>query len=317
MVAVADIAYVVYDHPDLDEAERFYRDFGLVTAARRPDELLMRGADGQPYCYVARKADRPRAVAIGMRVNSREDLERAAREEGVEMEPIDCLGGGWRVRLASPMGVDFELVHGCRPLEPLPMRDPLVLNHASNKARRGQWQRAVTEPAQVLRLGHVALVSSDFKSHAQWLQQRLGMKPSDILYDGTPDNALGGFFHCTGGDDWVDHHTIALFPAPVCGIHHASFEVQDFDAQFHGNKFLLAQGRKPLWGVGRHILGSQVFDYWFDPQGNVVEHFTDGDLVRPGKAPDYHQVADDSLAQWGPPISVQAFIERRPPPGAA
>ena len=48
MVAVADIAYVVYDHPDLDEAERFYRDFGLVTAARRPDELLMRGADGQP-----------------------------------------------------------------------------------------------------------------------------------------------------------------------------------------------------------------------------------------------------------------------------
>ena len=32
-------------------------------------------------------------------------------------------------------------------------------------------------------------------------------------------------------------------------------------------------------GVGRHVLGAQVFDYWRDPWGHVLEHFTDGDLL--------------------------------------
>ncbi len=311
MVAVADVAYVVFDHTDLDETERFYNDFGLVTHLRTERELFLRGADGQPYCYVARKGARNRSVAIGMRVNSHANLEEAARAEGTQVERLGGPAGGFKVTLQSPMGIAFELVYGLDRLEPLPMREPLSINHACSKVRRGQWQRPAMEPAAVLRLGHVALVTPDFKPHSEWLQSRLGMKPSDVLFDGTQKNQLGGFFHCTGGDDWVDHHTIALFPAPVAAIHHCSFEVQDIDAQVLSNKYLLSKGRKPFWGVGRHILGSQVFDYWFDSAGNVVEHFTDGDLVQPGKQPEYHQVADDALALWGPPLSVPDFLERK------
>ena len=43
------------------------------------------------------------------------------------------------------------------------------------------------------------------------------------------------------------------------------------------------------WGIGRHIQGSQIFDYWRDPDGFLVEHFTDGDMfdntLEPGWAP--------------------------------
>jgi hypothetical protein len=88
--------------------------------------------------------------------------------------------------------------------------------------------------------------------------------------------------------------------------------VQDIDAQFLGNKYLASKGWRPLWGVGRHILGSQIFDYWFDPDMNVVEHFTDGDLVTSDQQPEFHQVSDDSLAQWGPPMPVENFISRLP-----
>lgn len=49
--------------------------------------------------------------------------------------------------------------------------------------------------------------------------------------------------------------------------------------QFIGHDYLLSKGYKYWWGVGRHILGSQVYNYWLDLDGFVVEHFTDGDLV--------------------------------------
>jgi hypothetical protein len=39
-------------------------------------------------------------------------------------------------------------------------------------------------------------------------------------------------------------------------------------------------GYTPSWGIGRHILGSQVFDYWRDPHGFEIEHWTDGDQLR-------------------------------------
>ena len=30
------------------------------------------------------------------------------------------------------------------------------------------------------------------------------------------------------------------------------------------------------------MLGSQIFDYWRDPWGHTVEHWTDGDLLDAG-----------------------------------
>jgi len=187
-----------------------------------------------------------------------------------------------------------------------------VFNHADCKSRIGSWQRAPLEPARVIRLGHVALTTMEYRRNADWLQSRLGMAPSDVLFDGSADNWVGGFLHCNGSAGWTDHHSVALFPASSAGVHHCSFEVQDIDAEFLGHKYLGAKGWHPLWGVGRHILGSQIFDYWFDPDGNVVEHFTDGDVVQPGHTPEFHQVSDDSLAQWGPPMPVMNFIQRRP-----
>jgi hypothetical protein len=38
--------------------------------------------------------------------------------------------------------------------------------------------------------------------------------------------------------------------------------VHDFDIEVLGHDYLRHQGYKNCWGVGRHILGSQIFDYW-------------------------------------------------------
>jgi len=57
------------------------------------------------------------------------------------------------------------------------------------------------------------------------------------------------------------------------------------------------------WGIGRHIQGSQIFDYWRDPDGFLVEHFADGDLFDNSLEPGWAPFTASGLAQWGPPAS--------------
>jgi hypothetical protein len=43
-----------------------------------------------------------------------------------------------------------------------------------------------------------------------------------------------------------------------------------------------------------------VFDYWRDPWGHRVEHWTDGDLFDASVAPNVTDIATMMGHQWGP-----------------
>src|SRR3974390_467804 len=43
LVKAAGLAWLEFEKPDLDRAERFYSDFGFTVADRTPDTLLLRG----------------------------------------------------------------------------------------------------------------------------------------------------------------------------------------------------------------------------------------------------------------------------------
>jgi len=83
-------------------------------------------------------------------------------------------------------------------------------------------------------------------------------------------------------------------------IHHSSYEVADFDTQLIGHQWLAGKGWKSVWGVGRHILGSQIFDYWQDPSGFKIEHYADGDVVN-ADTPSRREVAG-AISVWGPEL---------------
>ena len=127
-----------------------------------------------------------------------------------------------------------------------------------------------------------------------WYTRHFNISPSDILYvpldhvdEKTGEAArkpVALFGHIDRGADLVDHHTMfitTLDPNASLDkhVHHCSFEVHDFDTQNLGHQWLAQKKYKSVWGVGRHILGSQIFDYWWDTSGFMVEHYTDGDLV--------------------------------------
>jgi len=282
MIKVRDIAFVRFGVPDLDEMERFTHAFGLVTSERSNEALYSRGTDTSPYVHVAERGDAGfRGVAF--EAASAEDLEAAAKMEGASaIEDLDGPGGGRRVRFSDPDGFPVELVHGRATVEPLPVFKPLPLNRGGDVQRRGVRQRLQRGPAQVKRIGHCVLVVSDFAKSEAWYKSRFGFLDSDRVYLGDPEKLISSFMRCDRGDEFVDHHTFLCVELGEPGFEHVAFEVEDFDAVMLGHDHLKEAGYEHHMGVGRHIAGSQIFDYWRDPWGHSHEHFTDGDLLNAG-----------------------------------
>ena len=75
------------------------------------------------------------------------------------------------------------------------------------------------------------------------------------------------------------------------------------DTQMMGHQWLQEKGYKLMWGVGRHIMGSQIFDYWYDPSNFVIEHYADGDVVNED-TPTVRS-AGTAAAIWGPPLPTK------------
>ena len=84
---------------------------------------------------------------------------------------------------------------------------------------------------------------------------------------------------------------------------HSAYQVCDLDALAAGGEYLAEHGYFRSWGIGRHIQGSQLFDYWRDPDGFLVEHFSDGDMFDSTLEPGWAPFTASGLAQWGPPVT--------------
>ena len=97
------------------------------------------------------------------------------------------------------------------------------------------------------------------------------------------------FIRCDRGSVPADHHTLAHGAGSGQPLRAFGVSGCDLDALAAGGEYLREQGYFRSWGIGRHIQGSQIFDYWRDPDGFLVEHFADGDMfdntLEPGWAP--------------------------------
>ncbi|MDX2167860.1 MAG: VOC family protein [Deltaproteobacteria bacterium] len=302
-IKVVDLAYVRFAKPDLDATRRFATDFGLLAADETADALHLRGYGDAPFCYSAERGAAAAFLGFGLVAAEARDLERVAALPGAS--PIETMrepGGGRRVRLTAPNGVCVDVVHGQARVEPRPMRPPLVVNSAEATPRRNTAQRAPSGPAQVKRLGHVVLQTKQHARVLSWLLRSFGMIVSD--YQVLPQDAgpAIAFLRCDLGATPVDHHTVALAAGFAESYEHAAFEVQDLDALALGGEHLRQRGWTRAWGIGRHILGSQLFDYWRDPDGMLIEHYADGDRFDAATPTGSTPFSRHSLAQWGPPL---------------
>ena len=308
IVKISDISHVRFTAPDLRRMEEFLVQFGLTPTLWPDGVLYARGAGAAPFLHATALGE-PDFAALGLRADSLANLDALARADGARVEHLDAPGGGKVVRLRDPDGRLVEVVAGQTPAEPLPLQAENPRNSAAAHPRIRAPVRLRPGPATVIRLGHCVLAVSDFRRAEAWYKSRFGFITSDEI-EAAPGVAIGAFLRCDRGDTPTDHHTLFLLQSPSGpGFQHAAFEVADMDDLMRGHTHLKKADRQAAWGVGRHILGSQIFDYWKDPWGHEVEHWTDGDLFVAADGSNTKTLHDVLNVQWGPAHPMLAGIE--------
>ncbi len=309
IVKANDLSFVHFERPDLELADQYLRDFGLIGVSKSENELFFRGTGSRPYVYQVTRGPRARFIGLGLSVPSADDLEKLSRTFSRPIQAAEGPGRGSVVRLIDPEGAKVDVLHGVAPSEPRPTRPAILHNAPSRIVRVNDTQRPRLEPPEVTKLGHLVLETPDFDRSVRWYMDTLGFIPSDVmcLPDGTP---VGAFMRLDRGDEPTDHHTLFVALGLESKVDHVAFEVVDLDAVEMGQQVMMARKYRHAWGVGRHLLGSQIFDYWRDPWGQKHEHYADGDLFDVRQPPGYHILDRAGLYQWGPDLPDD-FIDAR------
>jgi hypothetical protein len=274
VIKVTRMAYGRLRAPDRDRMEKFLVDFGLVRAARTEKASYFRGTDPAHHVHVIEQGE-PRLVGFAYEAASEDDLRRIAAVPGASpIESIDEPGGGKRVRLTEPNGYQIEIVHGIASMGPLPIeRYPQQTD--DDLLRPPPGMRVKFGPSRVRRAAHGVMATPRVGETAAWFRDHLGLVCSDDLYMGSQDNLIGSFNRIDAGNEGVDHHVLFCIKNATAGLHHLSFEVEDAEDMFIGHEHLKrAEKYEHMRGIGRHILGSQIYDYWLDPWGRMHEHWT-------------------------------------------
>jgi len=276
-----DLAYVRMQAPDLVIGEQFIKDFGLIVSDRTADTIYARGTDSPHHIYILHKGEQDcRGIAFHM--HSLDDLEKLHQQAGATpVEEIDEPGGGHVVRLTDPHGFTVEAVYGMQELEPIDAGKALPLNIDGQRNRLGRFADVKRGASTVKRIGHLVLETKRIEEAYTWYWKHFGILRTDkVLQPSGADGML--FSRLDKGLEYTDHHTIG-FQFCIDGterLQHVSFEVQNFDDVMTGHDHLLAdKNYKHVWGIGRHRLGGQIYDYWKDPWGRIHEHWADSDLL--------------------------------------
>lgn len=310
MIKVRDLAYAKFAVTDLDLARTFLIDFGLNVSHEAAGVIAFSTADGNPYAYVAYQSDKNEFLGFGLEASSAADIDSLINAGVAKpVEPVIDAFGGRCVTTQHPDGFNIDVVHGRERLPERPLRDPLIHNFATEKKRVNKSQRPPKGATPALRLGHIALNVTSAEDSAQWFSEHFGLRAADYLVTPDAEKALVGvFMSCDPLHEVIDHHAVFVSQSDTIKLHHIAFEVQDIDAVMSAHDFLIDQGYEIEVGVGRHMAGSQVFDYWTDPFGSRIEHYSDGDVITSNHTPGTLAGTPVELTQWGP-VPPEKFFQ--------
>jgi catechol 2,3-dioxygenase-like lactoylglutathione lyase family enzyme len=180
-----------------------------------------------------------------------------------------------------------------------------VFNVGGQVNRANATQRPPREPARIERLGHVVLETASFQRALDWYLDNLGLIVSDFLYwPGQRDRGPAmAFIRCDRGSHPGRPPHARDGAGPGSPLRPLGLRGGRPGRAGGGQRVPEGARYQHSWGIGRHIEGSQIFDYWRDPDGFLVEHFADGDMFDNTVETGWAQMSASHLNQWGRPVT--------------
>ncbi|MBB4225715.1 VOC family protein [Variovorax guangxiensis] len=262
--------------PDLDQAEAFYTSvWRLEVAHRGADALYLRGSGRDAYLLALHRRDgAPQIQRVTLRSHSAEALaevaKRAVAAGGQLLRTTSAVGdpaGGIGILVRDPHGRVFEVVHG-------------DVQHGAVAPERDRPQR----------LTHVVLNSHAVDETQAFLTQAFGLRLADRT-------AAIAFMNCNS-----DHHTLAIGVSDNDALNHIAFLMPDGDAVMRGGGRMKDAGYPIQWGPGRHGPGNNLFNYFIDPFGVVIEYTAEVEQVDDSylaRGPEDWKWPPGRVDQWG------------------
>lgn len=302
LIKVSALAYLVVQRPDIEKAAMFFVDYGLLVDRRENDRIYMRGKTDAHHILILEKGSacvsRLGLVATKPELNTLAELYKL---------PVKSLGqpqGGYVVAIKDPNEIELEIVSDLTPLPPIELDAQAVAsNFAREKPRLNTAVRHEIQPQTVHKLGHSLWSVHNIRKTVHWYQDVLGFVVSDFQFLKGDPLPIVAFMRCDQGTTPSDHHTLGFGLAPDLGHLHSAFEMNGFEEIAIASEWMNHKRYSHGWGIGRHILGSQIFDYWRDDYGDMFEHYADGDLFDASVPAGYHLFHAKAQHQWGPDMT--------------
>jgi len=289
-LGVHSLDHFALEVPDLDEAARFFRAFGLDV--RTQGDTLGLYTFGQPHRWaMVLPGERKRLHHLSFGAFAadlprfRAQLESSGIEPGNPPKGIDAPG----LWVTDPDGIKIEI---CVAPKGSPATKPPCEFVSSPGGRPGAPKRSAAPLVKPTRLSHCMTFTRNVPRSIEFYTRALGLKLSDRCGDDI------AFLHGIHGSD---HHLIAFARSEAPGLHHSAWTARSVNDIGLGAMQMAAKGYTQGWGLGRHVLGSNYFHYVRDPWASHCEYTCDMDYIPSGcvwEAQDH--APEDAFYIWGP-----------------
>ncbi|MDA1325265.1 MAG: VOC family protein [Proteobacteria bacterium] len=258
---VTGLRSIDYNVTDVATSARFYENcWGLAPVAQEAGGQYLRATGAEHHIVVLHENPTAGVKCINFGADSRaavDGLHTKLSGFGAAIGSAPAFfskpGGGYGFAFSDPDGQSYTI--------------------SSDVIQHGDAKMVEDRP---FKLSHVVLNSDKVASQEEFYCDVLGFKVSDRT-------ARMNFIRCS-----ADHHSVAFAHANGPSLNHTAFEVPTFDALMRGSGRMKGKGFEVGWGVGRHGPGNNIFTYFLDPNGLVVEYTAEVEQV------------DDTYATGGP-----------------
>ena len=301
VLGVHSIDHFALDVPDLDEARRFYEQFGLeVHEAGAGLELYAR--DNPHRWAVLTPGDGPkrlRYLSFGIFADEMDAFHAHLDAQRVRTIPAPAGADGDGIWFEGYDGLPVNIRVGDKSS---PHEKSRFTFTSSEPGKSGAIHNSKAPRVYPRHLSHFALFTTDVNAAIDFYERTIGLRLSDKSEPGV------AFLHGAHGSD---HHLLALVLSDRRGMHHNSWDVGSVTEVGLGGTAMARAGYDRGWGLGQHVLGANYFYYVRDPWGSYSEYSADMDFIpHDVEWPSANHAAEDSMFLWGPnpdPEFIQNF----------
>jgi catechol 2,3-dioxygenase-like lactoylglutathione lyase family enzyme len=291
---ITHLRYVAIAAPEFDASRTFFTAaWGLRDGGSADGVAYLRTALTEPFQLALLRGPQRAIDRIAFGLATPADVDAAARELAAAGVPViapphalDTPGNGYGLRFLDPDNRCIEL------------------SAAVTTGSAGDG-KAVPQ-----KLAHVVVNTPDIDRATGFYRDLLGFQISDW------SEHVMSFLRCN-----PEHHSIAFNQAPHAAYNHTSWTMGSIDELFRAQGRVRSAGTDLQWGTGRHGPGDQVFNYYIEPSGYVVEYIADGIEIGEDVAwePQVWLRKPEFMDLWGtagfPNADVRAAMTGSPDPG--